>query len=217
MTIEKHCPFKRGLRKVFCPWPSAHNILLLLAVLYLLSLARLTASELADWVQAIGSIAAIMGAFYISQAQQRYQDRRRGIENSERVSQIQNIFTKIANSQKTHLEFLRCTLLDVQENKNEDQLKRYFYLGLDLHWEPNIEALRDFSLTDLADSRVEMVNELKVGAEFAKRLCFRLLEFGVSGVSLQEEIERLRHHESVAEIALNNLRIHINRSKMQSN
>ncbi len=217
MKIEKRCPFKRGLKKVFCPLPSAHNVLLFLAILFLLSLANLSADEWANWAQAIGSIAAIMGAFYISQAQQRYQDDRRNIENSERVTQIQSIFTKIANNQKTHLEFLRCALVDVHESKDEEKLNSYFSLGLDLHWEPNIEALRGFSITDLAESRVEMVNELKVGAEFAKRLSFRLAEYGLPGVSLQEEIKRLRHHESMVETALNNLRVHMNRSKMGSN
>ncbi|MEG1628568.1 hypothetical protein [Pseudomonas sp.] len=69
MAIEKHCPCKRWLGKVFCPWPSVHNILLLLAVLYLLSLASLTASEWASWVQAIGSIGAIWGALALGRRQ----------------------------------------------------------------------------------------------------------------------------------------------------
>jgi len=69
MANKKHCPFKRGLRKAFCPWPSAHNILLLLAMLYLLSLVNLTASEWASWVQAIGSIGAIWGALALGRQQ----------------------------------------------------------------------------------------------------------------------------------------------------
>ncbi|KPG98385.1 hypothetical protein AEQ67_13620 [Pseudomonas sp. RIT-PI-q] len=69
MANEKHCPFKRWLRKAFCPWPSVHNILLLLAMLYLLSLVHLTASEWASWVQAIGSIGAIWGALALGRRQ----------------------------------------------------------------------------------------------------------------------------------------------------
>lgn len=71
MAIEKHCSFKRGLRKVLCPWPSVQNVLLVLAFLFLLSLLNLTSSEWASWVQAVGSVAAIVGATYIAGEQRR--------------------------------------------------------------------------------------------------------------------------------------------------
>ncbi|GEM_PF-7095414 len=62
----QRCPVKLVLRKVFCPWPSVHNVLIILSVLFLLSLVDLTAGEWASWVQAFGSIAAILGAFALS-------------------------------------------------------------------------------------------------------------------------------------------------------
>lgn len=56
-------------KDLFKPWLSVPNILLLLAVLFVIALFKLTSSELASWVQAIGSIAAIWGAFVISNSQ----------------------------------------------------------------------------------------------------------------------------------------------------
>lgn len=73
MGSEKRCPVKRALKNIFCPWPSVHNFLLILTSIYLLSLVDLTASEWASWVQAVGSIAAILGAFALSNIQVRRQ------------------------------------------------------------------------------------------------------------------------------------------------
>ncbi|MCF5170739.1 hypothetical protein [Pseudomonas canadensis] len=56
-------------KDLFKPWLSVSNILLVLAVLFVIALFKLTSSELASWVQAIGSIAAIWGAFAISNSQ----------------------------------------------------------------------------------------------------------------------------------------------------
>lgn len=66
MSYEKHCPFKRGLRKVFCPWPSAHNVLMFLMSIFFLSLIDMDKGQWASWVQAVGSVAAIFTAVAIA-------------------------------------------------------------------------------------------------------------------------------------------------------
>ncbi|MFL1556245.1 hypothetical protein [Pseudomonas sp. O11] len=68
-ATESRCYFKRWLKFVFCPWPSAQNVLIFLAAIILLSLVKLNSSEWASWVQAIGSVAAIWAALIIGRKQ----------------------------------------------------------------------------------------------------------------------------------------------------
>ena len=58
---------------IFKPWLSVPNVLLGIAAVFVIALLDLTSSELASWVQAIGSIAAIWGAFMVSHHQMQRQ------------------------------------------------------------------------------------------------------------------------------------------------
>ncbi len=97
MALEKHCPFKQQLRKIFCPWPSAHNVLLALAMIFFLSLVKLTASEWASWVQAFGSIFAIAGALSVSRKQVQAQ-------NNVAAAQIQHQMNMVVQAAKDKAE-----------------------------------------------------------------------------------------------------------------
>lgn len=57
---------KRALKAIFCPWPSAQNVLIFIFLIYLLSLVDLSFSDWAAWVQALGSIFAIFVAIAVS-------------------------------------------------------------------------------------------------------------------------------------------------------
>jgi len=54
---------------LFKPWLSVQNAVLAIAGLFIISLFKLSSAELASWVQAFGSIAAILGAFMVSNRQ----------------------------------------------------------------------------------------------------------------------------------------------------
>jgi hypothetical protein len=69
---------------LFKPWVSIPNILLALAAIFVVALFKLTSSELASWVQAVGSIVAIIAAFSISQFQYRAEMLRRAQEAHDR-------------------------------------------------------------------------------------------------------------------------------------
>jgi hypothetical protein len=64
-------------KELFKPLCSVQNVVVVLSVLFLLALAvkhfGLNSSEIASWVQAVGSIAAIWGAFTVSNNQVRQQ------------------------------------------------------------------------------------------------------------------------------------------------
>lgn len=77
------------------PWMSVQNFVLVFAAIFVIALFKLTSSELASWVQAIGSIAAIWGAFSISNAQVKRQEELK-IQESKRRSQAQLAVVKNA-------------------------------------------------------------------------------------------------------------------------
>lgn len=71
------------------PWCSVQNVIWALALVFLASLAiriyKIESVEIAAWVQAIGSIAAIMGAFSISRNQQLLNERRIAQEEEQKI------------------------------------------------------------------------------------------------------------------------------------
>ncbi|WP_095151840.1 hypothetical protein [Pseudomonas sp. Irchel s3b5] len=58
-------------KELFKPWISVQNIVLVIAMIFVIALLKLTRSELASWVQAVGSIAAIWAALRVVQIQQK--------------------------------------------------------------------------------------------------------------------------------------------------
>ncbi len=77
------------------PWMSVQNFVLVFAGIFVVALLKLTSSELASWVQAVGSIAAIWGAFSISNRQVTRQEKIRAQE-SKRSAQAQLAVVKNA-------------------------------------------------------------------------------------------------------------------------
>ncbi|MGF6692963.1 hypothetical protein M2318_003040 [Metapseudomonas resinovorans] len=84
-------------QSLFKPWISVQNFVLVLAVVFIVSLFKLTASELASWVQAVGSIAAILGAFMISHRQLERQQIER---ERERRSKADAFYAVVENAAK---------------------------------------------------------------------------------------------------------------------
>lgn len=60
-------------KELFKPWLSVSNAVSVAALIFAIALFKLTSSELASWVQAVGSIAAIWGALHVSNSQHRRQ------------------------------------------------------------------------------------------------------------------------------------------------
>lgn len=189
-------------KELLKPWVSVQNWTLVGSVVFVIALFKPTSSELASWVQAVGSIAAIWGALYVSRNEQRARESIELQEKKEQIKQIREIFIKVARSQVTHLNYLCKVLIEARISNSDQPLKDYFSLGLNLHWAPNLEALGQFSIIDLATAKIEMINELKVGAEFARITCGKLLSTPHDDALLLSVTEQLRHHECMAVTAL---------------
>ena len=73
-------------KSLFKPLCSVQTVVLAAAVIFILSLLTLSSSELASWAQALGSIAAIWGAFQISNRQVERQQSERAEERNRQAS-----------------------------------------------------------------------------------------------------------------------------------
>ncbi|XCY77449.1 hypothetical protein QLG25_14110 [Pseudomonas sp. CBR-F] len=189
-------------KELLKPWVSVQNLVLIGSMMFMIALFKPSSSELASWVQAVGSIAAIWGALYVSRSEQKKREEVELKEKQGRIEQIREIFKKVARSQKIHLNHLCGVLIEARMRDSDQPLKDYFALGLNLHWTPNLESLGQFSITDLATAKIEMINELKVGGEFARLTCEKLMSRPHDGELLKSVIEQMRHHEMMAITAL---------------
>lgn len=189
-------------KELLKPWVSVQNLVLIGSFIFIIALFKPTSSELASWVQAVGSIAAIWGALYVSRSEQKKREEVELKEKQERVEQIREMFKKVARSQSNQLNHLCGVLIEARMSNSDQPIKEYFSLGLNLHWAPNLESLSQFSITDLASAKIEMINELKVGAQFARIACEKLLSSPHDAASLASVTEQMRHHEMMAITAL---------------
>lgn len=92
------------------PWCSVQNVVLLCAALFCAGLAirtySLNSSEIASWVQAVGSIAAIWGAFTISNAQVRKARQERKRDAEQRLSAFYAVIQSAADHSRTLSEMI---------------------------------------------------------------------------------------------------------------
>ncbi|QBR32854.1 MULTISPECIES: hypothetical protein [Pseudomonas] len=85
----------------FKPWNSVQNAVLLLAFCFVIALFDLNKSELASWVQAIGSIASIWAAFLIGNKQIRKQNQIREQEVASRSAAFYFVVQNAVNGVKS--------------------------------------------------------------------------------------------------------------------
>jgi len=192
-------------KELFKPWCSVQNIGVVLSVFFISTIAikcfSLNSSEVASWVQAVGSIFAIWGAFQISHRQQKAQERKAEVESRERYKRLKSTYTKLAYNQHKYLSGL-CKLLDnTLPGSDGSGIREYLSRGKGLRWGPHIEALKEFSIVDLEQIEIYSLIELKVGAEYARFTCEKLTAKGLSGIDFIPDIEQLEFHRDEAKVA----------------
>ena len=90
----------------FKPWISVQNALLFLAMCFVIALFDFNKSELASWVQAVGSIAAIWGAFWISNYQVIKERRRLAQESLAKLDGVLAVVKSAVDHSNSFLEFI---------------------------------------------------------------------------------------------------------------
>lgn len=149
----------------------------------------------AAWIQAVGSILAIAGAAAFPYFHEAKKDRIR----SERLRRIMLL---LARNQHEGLRLLHSTVYNAINDYGQNTINPYIENEWHMKWPPLIEALRSIQITDLDPGQVYMLNEMKVGADYAWSICQRLRDWDVSGDSERLAIQRLNHYWVMAGFAV---------------
>lgn len=184
-------------KALFKPWFSVSNVVLVTALIFVIALLKLTSSELASWVQAFGSIAAIWGAFLISNQQSKKQEAQRIFDEQDKKRRLIGIliYLAIAHLQKTKL------LKDAvqQEYFGSRTIGPYLDGKYHLEWPSHLEALKAIDINNLEPLEVGVVIDMQVATQFAMDVCSRLDSgWEPAGDREESDIERLRHFRRVA-------------------
>jgi hypothetical protein len=149
----------------------------------------------AAWLQAIGSILAIAGAGFFPYFHEAQKDRNRS-------GRLRRIILLLARNQKEQLRLLHSTLFNAVNDFGENTINPYLGNQWQMKWPPHIEALRSIQITDLDPDQVYMLNEMKVGADFAWSVCLQLSDWNVIGDKEQVIIQQLNHYLVMASLAV---------------
>lgn len=188
--------------ELFKPWISVQNGILVVSLVFVVVLLKLSSSELASWVQAVGSIAAIWGAFQISNRQLQRQNAEKAVAEKEKGERIKSILLLLAKNQREQLRLLHSTVFHAIEDFGEKTINSYLQRGWYLKWPPHIEALKSIDIMELDAGQVYMLNELKVASDFALDICKRLSSWDTSGETERREIKMLHHYWEMAAITI---------------
>lgn len=192
-------------KELFKPWLSVQNVVLAIALIFVIALLKLKSSELASWVQAIGSIAAIWGAFQISNRQAEKQNAERAQAEKQKAERIKSVLLLLARNQREQLRLLHSTVFNAIEDFGLNTINPYLEVGWHLKWPPHIEALKSITIMELDAGQVYMLNELKVASDFALDVCKRLPDWDVLGETERKNISLLSHYWEMAGLTISML------------
>lgn len=193
-------------KSLFKPWCSVQNVFLAASLLFLAVLLirqfRLNSSEVASWVQAVGSIAAIWGAFRVSSHQIVRQNEAKAGEEKQRVDRFRSLVLILARNQQEHLRLLHSTLYNAVTDFGENTINPYLLNHWHLKWPAHIEALKQIDINELDAGQLYMLTEMKVGAQFAWSVCERLTEWSFTGEWEINCVQRLHHYWEMAGLTI---------------
>ncbi|MFJ4157514.1 hypothetical protein ACIPZF_22280 [Pseudomonas sp. NPDC089752] len=188
-------------KSLFKPWLSVQNVVLGLATLFCAALTiriySLNSSEIASWVQAFGSIAAILGAFAISNNQAKHQRDLASAEEQKKRDRFKSLLVLLALG---HYEGIRSLKRAVQKaNYETGTLRPYFEGGLDLKWPSHLEALKSIDVNQLDPNHLSVLMEMQVAAQYALKLCDSVgADWSPFGEGETRIMERLEHFSTEA-------------------
>ncbi|PRA69326.1 hypothetical protein CQ065_07015 [Pseudomonas sp. MYb187] len=183
-------------KSLFKPWCSVPNAVWCLALLYLawltIRIYDLKSSDIASWVQAFGSIAAILGAFAISNRQATLQRESVAADELRRKNRFKSIMLLLAYK---HLDDIRRLKKAVQEANYGSEPSKAFgpYIkgGYSLKWPSHLEALKSIDINELDANHLSALMDMQVAAQFSLALCGRLKDWESYGDEEEEAMERL--------------------------
>ena len=196
-------------KSLFKPWFSVQNVVVGMAGLFLAVLAirtgALTQNELASWVQAIGSIAAIWGAFRVGSLAHAREVERRTHEAAESRVQVKTMLSRLSQAVWFDLTALRTALEGSLRDPRKASLVQYLALGHGDKWPHMIEVLRGVDVRDINGFETLLLMDLKIACSFAIKACENLISWDQSTPDGSMLLSRACYHEGRAEQAFKKL------------
>ncbi|MBZ9780876.1 hypothetical protein K9857_04830 [Pseudomonas sp. REP124] len=192
-------------KSLFKPWCSVQNMTLVLALTFIAGLViktnGLNSSEIASWVQAIGSVAAIIGAFMIGSIQHRREvDQRLHLEKLE-VQEAKNLLLHLTQDIDIHLGFLISAINGSFSSYGVSGVVRYRLEGYDLRWIHQRESMQSVDVKLLTGAQRLFLTDIKTACSFAIKVCERLGSWDNTGTEEIIMTTQLMFHKSRTDTA----------------
>lgn len=164
------------LRALQIAWALVKVVAYLLLTLWLLILSLslyfdLSKSETAYWVQAIGSVLAIWGAFKMGNMQHKRGLEQREAQAKSDVKKVKNVLHRLAQDIDFHIDFLYQAVAATFNDKESTQVHEYLLSGYDLRWPHQLTALQSMDIHTLNGAETMLLADLKTACSFAIRMC----------------------------------------------
>lgn len=166
----------------FRPIISVQNIVLLLAVLFIVALFDLNKGELASWVQAVGSIAAIVFAAYLPVWHGRVALKRR--QNS-----LAEIMRVISDDATESLCLLSSNFLCPERERSQMAKYEIFHRGRD--WAALSDQLAQIPVAELSPNSARDLSYLKDAVSFGAFVASKIPEWIKDGGHSRPDIVRV--------------------------
>ncbi|WP_141099336.1 hypothetical protein [Pseudomonas nitroreducens] len=145
------------------------------------------------WVQAIGSIVAVIGAGAFPYFHESHRERRQ-------QARTRRLLHMLAQRQESELLKLWKVVHDSVHDFGAESIGPYLEKREQLRWPSHVAALDSITISDLDPFCVMALGDLKVGAAFAVLICDRLNDWNVIGDQEIVDARTLFDHYQVAQV-----------------
>jgi hypothetical protein len=153
------------------------------------------------WVQAVGSIAAIWGAFMVVNIQHKRAAADRLAADLQSKLKKKLLIARLAQDTFIHLGFLQNALEQSFADYGTPSLSKYVIEGNDSRWRLLSETLKSVVVDDLEGIQLMFLMDLKIGCDFAMKLCSGLEQWNSAGDAERLKVIQVSHHRDRAETA----------------
>lgn len=153
------------------------------------------------WVQAVGSIAAIWGAFMVVNIQHNRAIADRVAAELKSKLKKKLLIARLAQDTFMHLGFLQNALEQSFADYGTPSLSKYVIEGNDSRWKLLSETLKSVVVDDLEGIQLMFLMDLKIGCDFAIKLCSGLEQWNPTGDAERLKVIQVAYHLERAETA----------------
>lgn len=182
-------------------WTSLSALVTILLAFWLVLLtlsfcSGLSNSDIASWVQAVGAIFAIWGAFRIGNMQHVRELERRKEEAREEMAKVKEVMARLAQGIDFHVGFLYQAVSEISEGQASLKLNEYLMSGYDLRWPHQLSALQTMDIRNLTSTETMLLADLKTACSFSIRLCDLMAHESAFMAKRENHVLQLMRHRA---------------------